>query len=71
MKLHAPKYLTSGSPNTCGNLWVPMASVPGDGNCPPSTNVAPPSSEYMNPETDSGLVPLSKPRKSLKPTTTC
>ena len=43
--VQAPRYFTSGSPNTCGSLVVPMTSVPGEGSCPPSTNVLPPSSE--------------------------
>ena len=68
-KLQAPRYFTSGSPNICGNNWPPMSVVGPVGNRPPSTNVAPPSSEYMNPETE--RAGNEKPRKSLNPITTC
>src|SRR5437016_3457651 len=70
MNVEPPAYLTSGSPNTCGNTVVPMVLVPVViGSWPPSTNVWPPSSEYANPETDSGF--SAKPRVSFMPTTTC
>jgi hypothetical protein len=48
---------------------VPIVSVPGDGSWPPSTKFTPPSSEYMNPETEIGFE--LKPRKSLNPITMC
>src|SRR5204863_797463 len=69
MNVQPPTYLMSGSPKTCGSLVAPMTSTPGDGSCPPSTKCSPPSSEYMNPETEIGF--LLNPRKSLKPMTMC
>src|SRR5436305_722783 len=43
------------------------------GSWPPSVNVAPPSSEYMNPDSDTGDLVGSNEnaRKSLKPITIC
>src|SRR4051794_38127280 len=61
--VHAPRYLTSGSPKTCGSRVVPITSLPGVGKRPPSTNVLPPSSEYSTPDNEIGF--SLKPRVSL------
>src|SRR5437667_8602013 len=68
-KSQPPRYFTSGSPKTCGNLWPPLIVVGPVGNWPPSTKVTPPSSEYANPEIE--VVAVENPRKSLKAITTC
>ncbi len=69
MKVDPPRYFTSGSPKTCGNLVPLIRLVPGVGSRPPSVNVAPPSSEYMKPERLTGS--SVKPSVSLKPMTMC
>src|SRR5437867_11581003 len=67
-KLHPPRYFTSGSPKICGKACPNIIVVGPIGNWPPSTKVAPPSSEYMKPDSDTVL---AKPRKSLNAITTC
>src|SRR4029079_3074411 len=67
--VQAPRYFTSGSPNTCGNRVVPITSLPGAGKRPPPTHVSPPSSEYSTPDSVIGF--SLKPRVSLYPMTMC